>query len=816
VLAQPSPSVRENVVVDAVFVVFVRLGPGTDICGGKIANNKARFCTLPCEAESDTCRFASHATKAEIPFPAYFIRASKGSTAFCVPCLIEPEQGFSLAIRQSLAGKRSSAEWARIFPTLNSATTLSDGQQLDLIARGERTVTVGPTPMKSRILDSDSAREMGIDNSFDESSEHLSISSEQMFADAALPDGLEAEVSASHMALYWNEMIAISMNRSARLKEFETMVRATVEEVDDKVVQVAATVGTRPGESNLPLTLWAAVSSFTEELESIVSKTSEFTTFSGEKIEFIASELFSFHKVVDENIKPVLGILSSAVKELRDGGVTIPAENRMAGSSIATSKLSQDLQARHELLVKEMQGLKDDMDKVVRSQSRQLNVGREFDELQEAIRLKFSQYDRRPPDRNLEKEISDLKSMQRSLADQLNRGLAGRTSAAPSAPGEDMGTLKQDVEDLRAQMYSLRYPVATNTPPPGVISEDTQVQVEELSKEVATLRDQVKYLELDNKLMRSELVTDTVVFGGHFFLSEDSYTQFVATHFSTQGSGFFLDFISMLECAADRNRTTQESLKNMKVMHDAKFEDPNEAIIYASFSTIIPQMLGVEHDPKDHSKKMGSMTDMKEWDPNTVRAGRKTSIHTALTNLKRSTDLQITTVFGHSSVPSLFLKNLAFSTFSFWESFASWISRFENEMVSQMNAESSPAQKASIWNLICWLIHSMLTEMATRRAPGGVARTLSRTDSIGINAALLQGTLGAHKFMAELTEKQFNKHPLFAATMAEFLMTTKASVIVLEEVRATAKTALTTVRALQSERDKKGALKRGEAKADTP
>ena len=81
-LFQPPPLVCDDVVVDDVFVVCVHDGPGVDICGGKIGNCKARFCIAPCEKGLDTCRYSSHLVKADIAFPAYYIRALKSYRVF--------------------------------------------------------------------------------------------------------------------------------------------------------------------------------------------------------------------------------------------------------------------------------------------------------------------------------------------------------------------------------------------------------------------------------------------------------------------------------------------------------------------------------------------------------------------------------------------------------------------------------------------------------------------------------------------------------------------------------------------------------------
>jgi hypothetical protein len=74
------------------------------------------------------------------------------------------------------------------------------------------------------------------------------------------------------------------------------------------------------------------------------------------------------------------------------------------------------------------------------------------------------------------------------------------------------------------------------------------------------------------------------------------------------------------------------------------------------------------------------------------------------------------------------------------------------------------------------MIHSMFVEMSTRRSPGLGAEALDAVlEGAAKCAAILHGTLAAHKFMTELVEADFVRHPIFAATMDEFLLTSKAS-----------------------------------------
>lgn len=758
---QSPPSVREIVVVDEVCVVYVRSGPGVDVCGGKVGAGKVRFCMSQCEGGATSCRFASHSVKMDIPFPAYFIQSAKGATAFCEPCLLEPDEGFSEVIKSTLLGKRTLAEWTRIFPTITSANDLNEDQQLDMIARGERVVTAGPTPMKRRVIFTDpniSTESLSVDGRVIQ--DDTSQMSGQVYAEALVEPDTGYDDTLLHIVTCWNEVVTAGFKQLTLLQSVETNAQTNLEEIDDKIVQVSSTVGIKPLDCDLPLTLWSSISAVSEEVSACVvqSDIRSADMEAGKKLmmsrlEVVASHVADVQNVVETNVKPLVQMLSVAVKGLQNaaGSASRPPEN------IST-------------------------------------VGRDHGDL------------RRELD-EVKRSMGDM-TAQIARASMLNQDLVQKVlvlERSSGAPSQGNVTHNRSVDELQSQIYSLRRAIDNmGNDRNGSSSGRMEASVGELAREMSTIRDQMSLLELDNARIRSEIVTDNTSFGGHSFMTEESYVDFVIAHYPKGQTHFLLDFISMCECASNRNRSTADGLKNFKMLSRAGFDSANEGTVFASFGTVFPILFGDEHDSKDATKKMGSMVNMKEWDPNTNRAGRKNLINVALTNFKRSTELQITSLFGQSSVPALFFKTLLQSTWSFWEALVSWITHFENEMASQMGAEGSEAQKAQIWNLVCWIIHSMFTEMEVRRAAGGVAQTIDKTDPQGRCAAILQGTLGGHKFMSELVDSGFSRHPLFAATMSEFLMTTKASVIVLEEVKAIAKSALVAVRSFQSEKDKKG------------
>ena len=105
-----------------VSVVFVVRGAGLDVCGGKIGEDDAKFCPLPCLADQNSCgRFIKHVkVKASLACPAYYIGATskQGGGAFCHPALVAPHSGFSAvatSVMRDTTIPRTVAEWREVF-----------------------------------------------------------------------------------------------------------------------------------------------------------------------------------------------------------------------------------------------------------------------------------------------------------------------------------------------------------------------------------------------------------------------------------------------------------------------------------------------------------------------------------------------------------------------------------------------------------------------------------------------------------------------------------------------------------------------------
>jgi hypothetical protein len=212
-------------------------------------------------------------------------------------------------------------------------------------------------------------------------------------------------------------------------------------------------------------------------------------------------------------------------------------------------------------------------------------------------------------------------------------------------------------------------------------------------------------------------------------------------------------------------------------MGKAGYKDTSSARVDMSFGTTVPKIFGTEEDPKDPSKKMGSLTQVDIWCPLNGWSGLRVTIGKFIASHKKTLDKQIRAMYKPGSVATMFFQSMIQKTVVFWEAFATWVSSTEMMYDNLQPAGEAPDDhKKDVWNLMCFLIYSMFQEMSNRRAAGEAG---AEDNPVEKCATILQGALAAHKFMDELINASFSKHPIFAATMAEFLMATKSSQVAL-------------------------------------
>ena len=338
----------------SVSLVYVSVGPGVDVCGGKIGHNQSKFCTVECTEDATTCNYVSHASKANIQkFPAYYIRYPKGTTAYCEPCLELDESELSDVIRAALNGQRSATEWARVFPSIAAAALLdNEVQQADLIARGERELVVGPTPsFKRRVL---IFEQDGTDRN--NAIDMYSTTSSPVIDDSLFMTAQEGDRDdrINFMISHWNEMVEQQKMQTVGMKHFEREVHTYLEEVDDKVVVVSALLGQKPTPSSLPLTVWSSLETISQNVESVANDVVDAVESTEEvfpkidelrqgqnlteaKLEVLKVEMVDMYNKVTAEIAPSIAALRSSV----EGVVT--------GSSVAGTEAWRIGQAKTDL-----------------------------------------------------------------------------------------------------------------------------------------------------------------------------------------------------------------------------------------------------------------------------------------------------------------------------------------------------------------------------------------------------------------------------------------------------------------------------------
>jgi len=136
---------------------------------------------------------------------------------------------------------------------------------------------------------------------------------------------------------------------------------------------------------------------------------------------------------------------------------------------------------------------------------------------------------------------------------------------------------------------------------------------------------------------------------------------------------------------------------------------------------------------------------------------------------------------------ALLARELLGKAVSFWTDLATWVDEFYGRLNSRevdLPAGGTVAERKVVesairdsreeaWKLVVKILDDMFQELAQRRAQGQTAQDDVRKREQ--SACVLYATLCAHKFMDELTAKNFERHPCMTPTFNSFLFLERAS-----------------------------------------
>jgi hypothetical protein len=698
---KPAPEPQVVVVDDVkVSVVLMRTAAGIDVCGGRIGTDNTKFCAVECGQYMTSCgRFAAHDKKADLESPCYYIETSKSGVAFLQPRLQVPVGGFPEVIIDSLSGVRSSQEWVEVFSGLRNIESYYGSDQRDIVARVNRRINLGPTPMLIRKRNAS----IDLEEAMMESMVPANVwepSGDDLETVVLMEDGLDSDAAIVHMQTNWNHVVRATQRQRLSATDMDSAIRGLLEEVDDKVVKVAAVLGDFP--SNAPaVTVWASVGAHTDTLSNCIVSLKSTKKDLELRWSGVQAEVAAINQIISNRILPVVQHLTTKVEVM-----TPPSD---IGDLVA-------LQAEYQMM------------------------GRRFHMLSD--------------------EMASIKDAHRVAGDpQVVSGLVG------------------DVKVLEGQYHELKRLVSSlGRSADSSMRGDYSAEIQELRELVGCLHDELRAVQVENVKIRAELNSEGITICGHYFQAPASYKKFIVEHLPSGYYGFCYDFISLLECYGDEDRTSNEGLDNFYKVVRTGYEDTQQARIDTSFSTVVPAVFGPKQEVANPAKKLALLTSLEVWDHPSTASGLQVTITDFIYAYQSSVESQIESLLGASSVASLFFLGLLQQTITFWETYRAWITQFERALSHQAGGEDPTVHKKSVWSLVCWMTHAMFVEMKSRRSPGrGYSKVTTGGDPQVKCSKILQGTLAGHKFMAELIAAKFVRHPIFSATMDEYLLKTKAS-----------------------------------------
>jgi hypothetical protein len=336
--------------------------------------------------------------------------------------------------------------------------------------------------------------------------------------------------------------------------------------------------------------------------------------------------------------------------------------------------------------------------------------------------------------------------------------------------------------------------------------------------ELFALKSEVAQLKSDNQTIKASLGGEVVKIENEAFHSAEEVKSWIVDCVGPAAGTFefFFDVTSMLESLQDAGRTSDEYMDSQALSRKANHRSVSAARMLNSFSASVPQVM----NKKNSQEYFSLIPSYEKWRSNNGRTGMVESIRKNLQLWESRTDSLLTNRFSMSSRKDVLLlaRNLMRKSMSFWVALCNWIDEFYTKLTAKTEAQK-PGSDASLaerreynstlasvreeaWRLVIDVLTDIFQELALRRAEGQAASEL--TDDPSMQSALvLYSTLKAHKFMSELVERRFERHPVMAHTFNGFLFSERASHgdIKRLEIKMAENNVLT--RTLQSKVDKK-------------
>jgi hypothetical protein len=316
-----------------------------------------------------------------------------------------------------------------------------------------------------------------------------------------------------------------------------------------------------------------------------------------------------------------------------------------------------------------------------------------------------------------------------------------------------------------------------------------QVGVDPEDPIISMMNATLKNVEVSLKTIKASLGGEVVRFDSETFHSAEEVEGWIIANMGKDVGfpDYFYDVISMLEALQDSSKTSDDLLGSQAGSIKAGHRGLSASRMLNSFSVTIPQVLA----KKGSGTEISALT-YEKWKSHDGRTGVVEIVRKAMDSWRYRTEGLLNSRFSSPARGKVLMlaRTMMNDSINFWVTFVVWVDSFYNRLVNQAE-KGGPGGEASLadrkeydltltnikkeaWNLVTSVMVDMFGEVNIRRSDGQAAEGLSHSPSLQC-ALILYSSLKAHKFMAELLERGFEKHPVMAPTFNGFLFSERAS-----------------------------------------
>jgi hypothetical protein len=306
---------------------------------------------------------------------------------------------------------------------------------------------------------------------------------------------------------------------------------------------------------------------------------------------------------------------------------------------------------------------------------------------------------------------------------------------------------------------------------------------------ITGMKANIRSLVSGMKTIKASLGGEVVRVDTETFHSADEVEVWVIDNMGSDSAfpDFFYDVVSMLEAIQDSSKTSDEMLGSQAGSIKAGHKGLSASRMLNSFCVTIPQVLG----KKGNGSEIAAAS-YDKWKSHDGRTGVVEIVRKSMENWKHRTEGLLNTRFSSTKRFKVLMlaRSMMSDSINFWTSLVVWVDSFYNRLVNQAEREG-PGGDASLpdrkeydtnlanskkeaWKLVVNVLTDIFSELAIRRSDGQAAQGMGDEPSMQC-AIILYSSLKAHKFMAELLERGFEKHAVMAPTFNGFLFTERAS-----------------------------------------